>query len=98
VTLLWTCTGPCLSCTDATSGCSTPGEVSQLRAEGQDHHPLPVDHTVLDAAQDLVGFLGCKGTLLAHVQLAIQQLLRSFLSGLCSVLFQLFPSQFSVLL
>jgi len=27
----------------------------------------------LDAAQDTVGFVGCEGTLLAHVRLAIHQ-------------------------
>ena len=50
---------------DSTSGRSAPGELSQHRAEGQD--PLPY---LFDAAQDTVGFLGCEGTLLAHVQLS----------------------------
>ena len=45
----------------------------QHRAEGQDHLSHPAGHTSSDAAWDLVGFLGCKGTLLACVQLAIHQ-------------------------
>jgi len=36
----------------------------QCRVEGQDCLPRPA----FDAVQDTVGFLGCKGTLLAHVQ------------------------------
>jgi len=65
-------TGPCLSYTEgSTSGCSAPGEASQHRADVQDHLPHPAGHTVFDAAQDTVGFLGCKSRLLAHVQLPI---------------------------
>ena len=45
----------------------------QHRAEGEDHLHQPVAHASFDAAQDTVGFLGCEGTLLAHVQLAIHQ-------------------------
>ena len=44
----------------------------QSRAEGQDHLPHPAGHASFDAAQDTVVFLGCKGTLLAHAQLAIR--------------------------
>jgi len=39
------------------------------RVEGQDRLPRPADHTAFDAGQDTGGFLGCEGTLLAHVQL-----------------------------
>jgi len=45
----------------------------QHREEGQDHLPQPVDHTSFDAAQDMVGFVGCEGTLLARVKLFINQ-------------------------
>ncbi|KAK4816043.1 hypothetical protein QYF61_011051 [Mycteria americana] len=45
----------------------------QSRGEGQDHLPQPTGHASFDAAQDMVGFLGCKRTLLAHVQLFIHQ-------------------------
>jgi len=33
----------------------------QCRAEGQDYLPGPAGHASLDAAQDTVGFLDCKG-------------------------------------
>ncbi|GAB0186614.1 mitochondrial enolase superfamily member 1 [Grus japonensis] len=45
----------------------------QNRVEGQDHLPLPAGHASFDAAQDTVGFLGCKRTLPAHVELFINQ-------------------------
>ena len=45
----------------------------QHRTEGQDHLHLPAGHAAFNAAQDTVGFLGCKDTLLAHVQLPIHQ-------------------------
>jgi len=43
----------------------------QSGAEGQNPLPRPAGHTAGDAAQDEVGFLCCKRTLLAHVQLFI---------------------------
>ena len=45
----------------------------QCRAEGQDHLLQPVGHAPFDTAQDTVGFLGCEGTFLAHVQLPIHK-------------------------
>ena len=51
----------------------------QHGVEGQDHPLCPAGHISFDAAQDMVDFLGCEGTLLAHVQLPIQQYIpRSF--------------------
>ena len=41
--------------------------------KGQNHLPRPAGHTSLDAAQDTVGFLGCKHTLPAHIELLIRQ-------------------------
>ncbi|KAK4823520.1 hypothetical protein QYF61_003029 [Mycteria americana] len=41
--------------------------------EGQNHLPQPVGHASSDAAQDIVGFLGCKHTLPGHVELLINQ-------------------------
>jgi len=41
--------------------------------KGQNHLSQPVGHVSLDAAQDMVGFLGCKHTLPAHVELLIHQ-------------------------
>ena len=52
------------------------------RVEGQDHFCFPADHAFFDTAQDMVGFLGCMGTLVTHVQLATQY----FLAGLGSIL------------
>ncbi|GAB0205260.1 hypothetical protein GRJ2_002991600 [Grus japonensis] len=48
-------------------------ESHKSRVEGQNHLPRPAGHTSFDAAQDTVGFLGCKRTLLAHVELLINQ-------------------------
>ena len=50
----------------------------QHRAEGQDHLPRPAGHTSFDSTQYMVGFLGCEGTLLAYVQLAINQYTQVF--------------------
>ncbi|KAK4828307.1 LOW QUALITY PROTEIN: hypothetical protein QYF61_025319 [Mycteria americana] len=41
--------------------------------EGQNHLPQPTSHTSFDAAQDATGFVGCKCTLLGHVELLINQ-------------------------
>ena len=41
------------------------------RVDGQNHLPQPAGHTSLDAAQDMVGFLGCELKLLAHSQFSI---------------------------
>ncbi|KAK4823457.1 hypothetical protein QYF61_002293 [Mycteria americana] len=43
------------------------------RIEGQNHLPQPAGHASFDAAQDTVGFLGCKRTLPGHVELLINQ-------------------------
>jgi len=45
----------------------------QSRVEGQDHLSPPAGHASFNVAQYTVGFLGCKATLLAHVQLPIHQ-------------------------
>lgn len=40
-----------------------------IRAEEKEKHlSRPAGHTAFDAGQDVVGLLGCKCTLLAHVQ------------------------------
>ncbi|KAK4830080.1 LOW QUALITY PROTEIN: hypothetical protein QYF61_008418 [Mycteria americana] len=41
--------------------------------EGDDHFPSPAGHTIFDTSQDAIGFLGHLGTLLAHVQAAVNQ-------------------------
>jgi len=43
------------------------------RVEGQNHLPWPTCHASLDATQDTVGLLGCKYTLLAHVESLLNQ-------------------------
>ncbi|KAK4819627.1 hypothetical protein QYF61_008847 [Mycteria americana] len=45
----------------------------QCRVQGHDHFPTPAGHTIPDTSQDVIGFLGHLGTLLAHVQLAVNQ-------------------------
>ncbi|KAK4819628.1 hypothetical protein QYF61_008848 [Mycteria americana] len=41
--------------------------------EGHDHIPSPAGHAIFDTSQDAIGFLGHLGTLLAHIQLAVNQ-------------------------
>jgi len=50
----------------------------QHRVEGEDHLPQTAGHASFDAAQDMVGLLGCKSTLLARVQLPIHQYFQVF--------------------
>ena len=45
----------------------------QHRAEGHSHLHRPSGHASFDAAQDMVGFLGCKHTLPAHAHLPTHQ-------------------------
>jgi len=45
----------------------------QSGAEGQSHLLLLAGHTAFGAAQDMAGLLGCKRTLMSHVQLFIHQ-------------------------
>jgi len=49
------------------------------RVKGQNHLSRPAGHASLDAAQDTVGFLGCKRTLPAHVEFLIHQYPQVFL-------------------
>ncbi|KAK4826959.1 hypothetical protein QYF61_012808 [Mycteria americana] len=45
----------------------------QCRLQGDNHFPTPAGHTIFDTSQDAVGLLGHLGTLLAHIQLAVDQ-------------------------
>jgi len=45
----------------------------ESRVKGRNPLPRPTGHPSLDAAHDTVGFLGCRCTLLAHVELLIHQ-------------------------
>ncbi|GAB0208382.1 hypothetical protein GRJ2_003303900 [Grus japonensis] len=43
------------------------------RVQGDNHFPSPTGHTIPDTSQDAVGRLGHLGTLLAHIQPAVNQ-------------------------
>ncbi|KAK4819037.1 hypothetical protein QYF61_024402 [Mycteria americana] len=45
----------------------------QGQVQGHDHFPSPAGHTIFDTGQDAIGFLGHLGTLLAHIQAAVNQ-------------------------
>jgi len=45
----------------------------QCQVQGHDHLPTPAGHTIPGTSQDAIGLLGHLGTLLAHVQLAVDQ-------------------------
>ncbi|KAK4810330.1 hypothetical protein QYF61_018272, partial [Mycteria americana] len=61
----------------------------QCRVQGHDHFPSPAGHAVFDTSQDAIGFLGHLGTLLAHIQVAVNQHSQVLL---CQAAFQpLFP-------
>ncbi|KAK4821425.1 hypothetical protein QYF61_019703 [Mycteria americana] len=61
----------------------------QCQVQGHDHFPSPAGHTIPDTSQDAVGFLGHLGTLLAHIQAAVNQHPQVLL---CQAAFQpLFP-------
>ncbi|KAK4820115.1 hypothetical protein QYF61_020347, partial [Mycteria americana] len=45
----------------------------QCRVQGHDHFPSPAGHAISDTSQDAIGLLGHLGTLLAHIQLAVDR-------------------------
>ncbi|KAK4813296.1 hypothetical protein QYF61_020875 [Mycteria americana] len=45
----------------------------QCPVQGHDHCPSPAGHTISDTSQDAIGLLGHLGTLLAHIQPAVNQ-------------------------
>ncbi|KAK4830944.1 hypothetical protein QYF61_014403 [Mycteria americana] len=45
----------------------------QCRVQGDNHFPSPAGHTISDTSQDAIGLLGHLGTLLAHIQPAVDQ-------------------------
>jgi len=51
----------------------------QSRVEGQNPVPRPAGHAAFDAAQDMVGLLGCERTLPSHVELLVKQQLQALL-------------------
>ncbi|KAK4826954.1 hypothetical protein QYF61_012803 [Mycteria americana] len=61
----------------------------QCRVQGHNHFPNPAGHAIFDTSQDAIGFLGRLGTLLAHIQPAVNQHPQVLL---CQAAFQpLFP-------
>ncbi|KAK4815341.1 hypothetical protein QYF61_000173 [Mycteria americana] len=61
----------------------------QCRVQGHDRFPSPAGHAISDTSQDAIGFLGHLGTLLAHIQPAVNQHPQVLL---CQAAFQpLFP-------
>ncbi|KAK4830590.1 hypothetical protein QYF61_011825 [Mycteria americana] len=61
----------------------------QCRVQGHNHFPSPAGHTIFDTSQDAIGFLGRLGTLLAHIQAAVNKHPQVLL---CQAAFQpLFP-------
>ncbi|KAK4822061.1 hypothetical protein QYF61_008870 [Mycteria americana] len=45
----------------------------QHRVQGHNDFPSPAGHAISDTSQDAIGLLGHLGTLLAHIQLAVDQ-------------------------
>ncbi|KAK4810067.1 hypothetical protein QYF61_007889 [Mycteria americana] len=45
----------------------------QCRVQGHDRFPSPAGHAIFDTSQDAIGFLGHLGTLLAHIQAAVNK-------------------------
>ncbi|KAK4814103.1 hypothetical protein QYF61_008198 [Mycteria americana] len=45
----------------------------QCRVQGHDHFPSPAGHAIFDTGQDAIGLLGRLGTLLAHIQAAVNK-------------------------
>jgi len=88
VALLWTCSNRFISflcCRPQSWMLYSRWALTQSGLEGQNHLTRPAGYTSLDAAQDMVGFLGCVSTLLGHVELYFNQTLKSFSSGLLSI-------------
>ncbi|KAK4811271.1 hypothetical protein QYF61_023323 [Mycteria americana] len=45
----------------------------QCQVQGHNHFPSPAGHAIFDTSQDAIGLLGHLGTLLAHIQAAVNQ-------------------------
>ncbi|KAK4831163.1 hypothetical protein QYF61_015633 [Mycteria americana] len=45
----------------------------QCRVQGHNHFPSPAGHAIFDTSQDAIGLLGRLGTLLAHIQAAVNK-------------------------
>ncbi|KAJ7412684.1 hypothetical protein BTVI_45504 [Pitangus sulphuratus] len=59
----------------------------QSGVEGQNPLPGPAVHAAFDSAQDMLGFLGCKCTLLGYVELLIHQQTQDLLLNITLITF-----------
>ncbi|KAK4816937.1 hypothetical protein QYF61_025433 [Mycteria americana] len=57
----------------------------QCQVQGHDHFPSPAGHTISDTSQDAIGLLGHLGTLLAHIQAAVNHHLQRWMGLLTQV-------------
>ncbi|KAK4818276.1 hypothetical protein QYF61_009994 [Mycteria americana] len=75
IALLWTRSSTSMSLVVRGPKLNTVFEVRphQCRVQGHDHFPSPAGHAISDRSQDAVGLLGHLGTLLAHIQPAVNQ-------------------------
>jgi len=65
---------PGLSCAEGSrAGHRTPGGVSPEQSRGAESPPSPCAHAAGDAAQGMVGLVGCQQSLQGHVDLLISQ-------------------------
>lgn len=83
----------CLSCMGEPRPGEIPGDVShQCWVKGKSHLPRPAAKTPPNAARVIVGLLRCKDTLLADIQLGVQQNPKVLF---CKVSFQPVSPQYS---
>ena len=84
VILRWTCSTTSMPLLYWGAQHSTPGVSHQGWVEGKDRFPRPAGNALPNTAQESVGRLCDKGTLMTHVQLPVCQNLRSFSAKLPS--------------
>ncbi|KAK4826124.1 LOW QUALITY PROTEIN: hypothetical protein QYF61_005276 [Mycteria americana] len=73
VALLWTASSTSISLLGPKLNTVFEVRPHQCRVQGHDHFPSAAGHTISDTSQDAIGLLGHLGTLLAHIQLAVDQ-------------------------
>ncbi|KAK4832175.1 LOW QUALITY PROTEIN: hypothetical protein QYF61_020955 [Mycteria americana] len=73
VALLWTRSSTSMSLLGPKLNTVFEVQPHQCRVQGDVHFPSPAGHTIPDTSQDAIGLLGHLGTLLAHIQLVVNQ-------------------------
>ncbi|KAK4828007.1 LOW QUALITY PROTEIN: hypothetical protein QYF61_022784 [Mycteria americana] len=73
IALLWPCSSTSMSFLGPKLNTVCKVWPHQCQVQGHDHFPRPAGHSIADTSQDAVGFLGHLGTLLAHIQPAVDQ-------------------------